>query len=414
MRHEQGRDNCTVRARHAGALDRRRAGIEDQAHPAQRQGAARHRYPAGHSALPLASASSPQEMKEKIALFCDVDVEAVVTARDVKSVYEVPLMFAGEGVDEIVLRLLQLDAGAARSEPLDRHAASACSNPRDEVTIGLVGKYVEYEDSYKSLKEALLHGGLAHQLKVNIHWIEAEGVMGDGLGTAARRLRRHPGARRLRQARHRGHDQRHPLRARAQGAVFRHLPGHADHGDRIRAQRLRAGATPIPPSSIRHAAPRHLQAARVERRGRAGRHHAAGQLALPAGRGQLRLPGLRRRARSASATAIATNSTANTKTVLTAARPAHHRRDARRHLRRDLRDRGPSLVSRLPVPSRVQVQAAWSRIRCSRRSSGAALRIPAAAGWQPALAGSARAERTVLASGRLSSAHFGLGARRWC
>jgi CTP synthase len=51
-------------------------------------------------------------------------------------------------------------------------------NPRDEVTIGLVGKYVEYEDSYKSLKEALLHGGLAHQLKVNIHWIEAEGVVG--------------------------------------------------------------------------------------------------------------------------------------------------------------------------------------------------------------------------------------------
>ena len=52
-------------------------------------------------------------------------------------------------------------------------------NPRDEVTIGLVGKYVEYEDSYKSLKEALLHGGLAHELKVNIHWIEAEGVVGD-------------------------------------------------------------------------------------------------------------------------------------------------------------------------------------------------------------------------------------------
>src|SRR5208283_4073536 len=52
-------------------------------------------------------------------------------------------------------------------------------NPRDEVTIGLVGKYVEYEDSYKSLKEALLHGGLAHQLKVHIHWIEAEGVVGE-------------------------------------------------------------------------------------------------------------------------------------------------------------------------------------------------------------------------------------------
>ncbi len=120
-------------------------------------------------------------MKEKIALFCDVDVEAVVTARDVKSVYEVPLVFAGEGVDEIVLRLLHLDAGPRDltrwSAMLDR-----MQNPRDEVSIGLVGKYVEYEDSYKSLKEALLHGGLAHQLKVNIHWIEAEGVVRRTMG----------------------------------------------------------------------------------------------------------------------------------------------------------------------------------------------------------------------------------------
>jgi CTP synthase len=117
-------------------------------------------------------------MKEKIALFCDVDVEAVVTGRDVKSVYEVPVTYANEGVDEIVLRLLKLDAPVRDltrwTEMLER-----LENPRDEVLIGLVGKYVEYEDSYKSLKEALLHGGLAHQLKVNIHWIEAEGVIGD-------------------------------------------------------------------------------------------------------------------------------------------------------------------------------------------------------------------------------------------
>ena len=117
----------------------------------------------------------PKDVKEKIALFCDVDAEAVITARDVKSVYEVPLVFAGESVDEIVLQRLKLDAGSRElsrwSEMLDR-----MQNPVDEVSIGLVGKYVEYEDSYKSLKEALLHGGLAHRLKVNIHWIEAEGV----------------------------------------------------------------------------------------------------------------------------------------------------------------------------------------------------------------------------------------------
>jgi CTP synthase len=120
----------------------------------------------------------PPEMKEKIALFCDVDVEAVVTARDVQSVYEIPLLFAGEGVDEIVLRLLRLDAGprdlSRWNAMLDR-----LQNPRGEVHIGLVGKYVEYEDSYKSLKEALLHGGMAHQVKVNITWIEAEGLTGE-------------------------------------------------------------------------------------------------------------------------------------------------------------------------------------------------------------------------------------------
>jgi CTP synthase len=119
-----------------------------------------------------------QEMKEKIALFCDVDVEAVVTARDVKSVYEVPVSFASESVDDIIVRLLKIDA-----PPRDLSRWSAMlqrmQNPRGEVTIGLVGKYVEYEDSYKSLKEALMHGGLAHELKVNIDWIEAEGVTGE-------------------------------------------------------------------------------------------------------------------------------------------------------------------------------------------------------------------------------------------
>jgi len=115
----------------------------------------------------------PQEMKEKIALFCDVDVEAVITARDVASVYEVPLGFAAQKVDEIVLRLLDIQSGPADltawSEMVQR-----LKNPTNEISIGLVGKYVEYEDSYKSLKEALLHGGLAHGTKVNIDWIESD------------------------------------------------------------------------------------------------------------------------------------------------------------------------------------------------------------------------------------------------
>jgi len=116
----------------------------------------------------------PPDMKDKIALFCDVDPEAVITASDVKSVYEVPLVFAEQRVDEIILKHLNLDATGPRHLEKWRAMLERMSNPKDEVDIALVGKYVEYEDSYKSLKEALLHGGLAHNVKVNIHWIEAE------------------------------------------------------------------------------------------------------------------------------------------------------------------------------------------------------------------------------------------------
>jgi CTP synthase len=115
-------------------------------------------------------------MKEKIALFCDVDVAAVVTASDVHSVYEVPLVFAEQGVDEILMRLLHLEAGP-RDLSKWTGMLERMQNPEDEVDIGLVGKYVEYEDSYKSLKEALLHGALAHRLKVNIHWIESDHLL---------------------------------------------------------------------------------------------------------------------------------------------------------------------------------------------------------------------------------------------
>jgi CTP synthase len=115
-----------------------------------------------------------QDVKEKIALFCDVEVEGVITARDVSSVYEVPVVFAEQRVDEIVLRLLGLDSAPPRDLTRWSDMLRRMKNPSGEVNIGLIGKYVEYEDSYKSLKEALLHGGLAHDVKVNINWIESE------------------------------------------------------------------------------------------------------------------------------------------------------------------------------------------------------------------------------------------------
>jgi CTP synthase len=115
------------------------------------------------------------EIKAKIALFCNVENEAVITAKDVSSIYELPLVFAHEKVDELVERYLRIpsrQADLSRWEDLVQRVY----NPKDEVTIGIVGKYVEYEDSYKSLKEALVHGALAYNLKLNVDWIEAEGL----------------------------------------------------------------------------------------------------------------------------------------------------------------------------------------------------------------------------------------------
>ena len=116
-----------------------------------------------------------KDIKQKIALFCDVDEEAVITAKDVSSIYEVPLVLAAEGLDRIVLNRLSLPASEARMDAwvdlVDR-----IRNPKDDITIHVVGKYVGYEDSYKSLNEALYHGGFNHRLRVNIRWVEAEAL----------------------------------------------------------------------------------------------------------------------------------------------------------------------------------------------------------------------------------------------
>ena len=115
------------------------------------------------------------DIKRKIALFCDVDEEAVITAKDVQTIYEVPLVLATEGLDRIVLKHLHLPQTERRMQAWE-DLVGRIKNPRDEITIHVVGKYVGYEDSYKSLNEALYHGGFTHRLKVNIKWIEAEAL----------------------------------------------------------------------------------------------------------------------------------------------------------------------------------------------------------------------------------------------
>jgi CTP synthase len=97
----------------------------------------------------------------------------VITAKDVDSIYEVPLVLSGEGLDAIVLQLLSLESRGRHMDAWE-DLVRRIRNPKGEVTIGIIGKYVSFEDSYKSLNEALTHGGFGNDVKVNRRWVESE------------------------------------------------------------------------------------------------------------------------------------------------------------------------------------------------------------------------------------------------
>jgi len=121
------------------------------------------------------------DLRAKIALFCNVKETAVITAQDVDTIYDVPLALHDQGLDELIVSLLQLnEAAAAANLTAWRKLVDTIREPlAGETSIAIVGKYVELEDSYKSLREALTHGGVANDLHVNIRWIESEGLMDD-------------------------------------------------------------------------------------------------------------------------------------------------------------------------------------------------------------------------------------------
>jgi CTP synthase len=114
----------------------------------------------------------PDDLKAKIALFCNVPAEAVITARDVDSVYEVPLVLAQEGLDAVILKLLDLPYRDKNMRDWEA-IVEVLRRPRERVIIGMVGKYTHYEDCYKSLNEALVHGGIANHAAVEQRWIES-------------------------------------------------------------------------------------------------------------------------------------------------------------------------------------------------------------------------------------------------
>jgi CTP synthase len=114
----------------------------------------------------------PKDVKDKIALFCSVSPKSVFTARDVTSLYEVPLAYREEGVDDRIAEVLNIWSRAPRLDKWER-IVSIVRNPRHHVKIAVVGKYVELTESYKSLHEALQHGGIANEAKVEVMFIDS-------------------------------------------------------------------------------------------------------------------------------------------------------------------------------------------------------------------------------------------------
>ncbi len=122
------------------------------------------------------------EIKAKISLFCNVEVEAVFTAKDVEHIYDVPLIFHKEGVDDRVVSLLNIWTGQPRLSEWE-DMVQRLKNPLHDVTIAVVGKYVNLADSYKSLNEALTHGGIANRSKVKLVFVDSEKIEKEGVGS---------------------------------------------------------------------------------------------------------------------------------------------------------------------------------------------------------------------------------------
>jgi len=230
----------------------------------------------------------PADEKRKIGLFCNVRESGVIQAMDSADIYAVPLDYHREGLDaEVLAHFGMTDAPAPDlsrwTEIVDRRL-----NPDGEVTVAVVGKYTVLKDAYKSLIEALHHGGVANQGQGQYRLGRGRDLRGGSRrlrGAAARRPRR-AGAWRLRRARGRGQDPGGPLRPRAQHSLFRHLFRHADGGDRDGAEpgrfphglidRIRPDVRTGRRSDDRMDPGQSKGPARAGRR--PGRHHAAGGL----------------------------------------------------------------------------------------------------------------------------------------
>lgn len=187
MKWDQGLSNCIVI--HLTLVPYLNASAEHKTKPTQHSVKALLEAGVQPDVLVLRSEMElTEDVKEKVALFCNVDKQSVVQSVDVSSIYEVPVKMLEEGLDVTVLNRLKLEL---REEPplkLWRDFLNKQSNPATEVNIGLVGKYVELPDAYKSISESFAHGGAANECRVNLHLIHSEEITSGNADSLLRHL----------------------------------------------------------------------------------------------------------------------------------------------------------------------------------------------------------------------------------
>ncbi|MCU1422248.1 MAG: synthetase, partial [Microbacteriaceae bacterium] len=172
VRHEIGRSNCFFV--HVSLVPYLAASGEQKTKPTQHSVAALRSIGIQPDAIVLRSDREvPESMTRKIALMCDVDIEAVVNAVDVPSIYDIPTMLHDQGLDAYIIEHFGVEAGEVNWDGWS-DLLRAVHEPRHEVTIGLVGKYIDLPDAYLSVTEALRAGGFAHESKVKLQWIPSD------------------------------------------------------------------------------------------------------------------------------------------------------------------------------------------------------------------------------------------------
>ena len=189
------------------------------------------------------------DIKRKIALFCNVDFECVIESPDVQSIYEIPLRFRDQGIDRVVCERLRLETKEPELGPW-RTMVETILRPKERVRIAVVGKYTDLHDAYKSVQEALIHGGITHDAGVQIDWLSSDNFTDQAAaGQILAGVRRAAHSRRLRRARRRWNDPGHPVGARSRPAVLRDLSRPAGGGGRVRPQSSAGCPVPTAPSS---------------------------------------------------------------------------------------------------------------------------------------------------------------------